>query len=152
MNEYLASGLRRSSVNYRSVSLRSVLPRSSGPAGRGASEYKDIVAAGKYLKRHAMSILRASACGRQLWWLPHCACLRATPIFSAGVDSMAYTIGDRQLGRQKTFSPELTKLPTNLLGDSVETWKSPVLFIHEDDDRNVTLPNVDLVASFAPRA
>jgi len=38
----------------------------------------------------------------------------------------------------KNISPELNKLAhSSSPVTAVETWKSPVLFIHADDDRNV---------------
>jgi dipeptidyl aminopeptidase/acylaminoacyl peptidase len=48
----------------------------------------------------------------------------------------------------KNISPDLTKLAHESSPvTAVDTWKSPVLFIHGDDDRNVYFTQtVDLVA------
>src|SRR5258708_26223236 len=55
MNEYLAGrGYVVLSVNYRSgIGYGRAFREAQGRAGRGASEYKDIVAAGKYLQGRA---------------------------------------------------------------------------------------------------
>ena len=53
----------------------------------------------------------------------------------------------------KNISPELLKLAHDSSPvTAVDTWKSPVLFIHGDDDRNVYFTQtVDLVARLRPR-
>jgi len=61
--------------------------------------------------------------------------------------SMASTIGRPTIGRQKTSHQNDQAGPRIFSGDFRETWKSPVLFIHGDDDRNVYFAQtVDLVA------
>ena len=53
MNEYLANrGYIVLAINYRSgIGYGRAFRGSAGRAGRGASEYQDVVAAGKYLQR-----------------------------------------------------------------------------------------------------
>src|SRR5258705_8946661 len=55
MNQYLASrGYVVLSVNYRSgIGYGRAFREAPGRAGRGASEYQDVVAAGKYLQSRA---------------------------------------------------------------------------------------------------
>ncbi len=62
---------------------------------------------------------------------------------------MGSTTGRRTIGTERIFLPELTKLAHESSPvTSVDTWKSPVLFIHGDDDRNVYFTQtVDLVAA-----
>jgi len=53
----------------------------------------------------------------------------------------------------KNITPELTELAHKSSPvDAVDKWKSPVLFIHGDDDRNVIFSQtVDLVARLRAR-
>ena len=157
MNQYLASrGYIVLSVNYRSGigygrDFREALAR----AGRGASEYRDIVAAGKYLQ--SRSDVDASRVG--LWggsyggYLTALGLGRNSDIFAAGVDFHGVHDWPTDNWDGKNIPAELTKLAHESSPvTSVETWKSPVLFIHGDDDRNVYFTQtVDLAARLRAR-
>jgi dipeptidyl aminopeptidase/acylaminoacyl peptidase len=157
MNEYLASrGYIVLSVNYRSgIGYGRSFREAPGRAGRGASEYRDIVAAGKYLQGRAD--VDASRIG--LWggsyggYLTALGLARNSDIFAAGVDFHGVHDWPTDNWDGKNISPELTKLAHESSPvTSVETWKSPVLFIHGDDDRNVYFAQtVDLVARLRAR-
>jgi len=131
------------------------VPGSSWPRGRGASEYKDIVAAGKYLQ--GRSDVDPSRVG--LWggsyggYLTALGLARNSDIFAAGVDFHGVHDWPTDNWDGKNISPELTKLAHESSPvTSVDTWKSPVLFIHGDDDRNVYFTQtVDLVARLRAR-
>jgi dipeptidyl aminopeptidase/acylaminoacyl peptidase len=152
MNEYLASrGYIVLSVNYRSgIGYGRAFREAPGRAGRGASEYKDIVAAGKYLQGRAD--VDPSRIG--LWggsyggYLTALGLARNSDVFAAGVDFHGVHDWPTDNWDGKNISPESTKLAHESSPvTSVETWKSPVLFIHGDDDRNVYFAQtVDLVA------
>ena len=157
MNEYLASrGYIVLSVNYRSgIGYGRSFREAPGRAGRGASEYKDIVASGKYLQGRAD--VDPSRIG--LWggsyggYLTALGLARNSDIFAAGVDFHGVHDWPTDNWDGKNISPELTKLAHESSPvTSVETWKSPVLFIHGDDDRNVYFAQtVDLVARLRAR-
>jgi len=157
MNEYLASrGYLVLSVNYRSgIGYGRAFREAAGRAGRGASEYRDIVAAGKYLQGRAD--VDPSRIG--LWggsyggYLTALGLARNSDIFAAGVDFHGVHDWPTDNWDGKNISPELTKLAHESSPvTSVETWKSPVLFIHGDDDRNVYFAQtVDLVARLRAR-
>ncbi|MCU1239349.1 MAG: peptidase prolyl oligopeptidase active site domain protein [Candidatus Acidoferrum typicum] len=157
MNQYLAScGYVVLSVNYRSgIGYGRAFREAPGRAGRGASEYKDIVAAGKYLQ--GRSDVDPSRVG--LWggsyggYLTALGLARNSDIFAAGVDFHGVHDWPTDNWDGKNISPELTKLAHESSPvTSVETWKSPVLFIHGDDDRNVYFTQtVDLVARLRTR-
>jgi dipeptidyl aminopeptidase/acylaminoacyl peptidase len=157
MNQYLAScGYVVLSVNYRSgIGYGRAFREAPGRAGRGATEYKDIVAAGKYLQGRAD--VDPSRIG--LWggsyggYLTALGLARNSDIFAAGVDFHGVHDWPTDNWDGKNISPELTKLAHESSPvTSVETWKSPVLFIHGDDDRNVYFAQtVDLIARLRAR-
>jgi dipeptidyl aminopeptidase/acylaminoacyl peptidase len=157
MNQYLASrGYVVLSVNYRSgIGYGRAFRDTPGRAGRGATEYRDVVAAGKYLG--SRSDVDASRVG--LWggsyggFLTAMGLARNSDIFAAGVDFHGVHDWPTDNWDGKNIPPELTKLAHESSPvSSVDTWKSPVLFIHGDDDRNVYFTQtVDLVARLRAR-
>jgi dipeptidyl aminopeptidase/acylaminoacyl peptidase len=157
MNEYLASrGYAVLSVNYRSgIGYGQAFREAPGRAGRGASEYKDIVAAGKYLQgRSDVDPLRVGLWGGSYGgYLTAMGLARNSDIFSAGVDFHGVHDWPTDNWEGKNISAELTKLAHESSPVAfVETWKSPVLFIHGDDDRNVHFTQtVDLIARLRAR-
>jgi dipeptidyl aminopeptidase/acylaminoacyl peptidase len=152
LNQYLASrGYVVLSINYRSgIGYGRAFRQAPGRAGRGASEYQDVVAAAKYLR--ARADINPSRIG--LWGgsygglLTALGLARNSDLFAAGVDLHGVHDWPTDNWDGKNIPPELTKLahessPVN----SVDSWKSPALFIHGDDDRNVYFAQtVDLVA------
>jgi dipeptidyl aminopeptidase/acylaminoacyl peptidase len=152
MNQYLANrGYVVLSVNYRSgIGYGRAFREAPGRAGRGATEYRDVVAAGKFLQ--ARADVDASRVG--LWGGSYGGFLTAmglahnSDIFAAGVDFHGVHDWPTDNWDGKNIAPDLTKLAHESSPVSaVETWKSPVLFIHGDDDRNVYFTQtVDLIA------
>ena len=152
MNQYLASrGYVVLAVNYRSgIGYGRDFREAPGRAGRGAAEYQDVVAAGKFLQSRAeVDPKRVGLWGGSYGgYLTALGLARNSDIFAAGVDFHGVHDWPTDNWNGKNISPELTKLahdssPVN----SVDTWKSPVLFIHGDDDRNVYFSQtVDLIA------
>jgi dipeptidyl aminopeptidase/acylaminoacyl peptidase len=156
-NQYLASrGYVVLSVNFRSGigygrSFREAKHR--GP--RGASEYQDIVAAGKYLR--SRSDVEGKRIG--LWggsyggYLTAMGLARDSDLFAAGVDIHGVHDWSTRVGAAPWATGDLIKLGRESSPiSSVEKWKSPVLLIHGDDDRNVAFSQtVELVRKLRER-
>lgn len=157
MNQYLASrGYVVLSVNYRSgIGYGRAFREASGRAGRGASEYQDVVAAGKYLQSRAdVNAMRIGLWGGSYGgYLTALGLARNSDLFAAGVDLHGVHDWPTDNWDGKNIPPELTKLAHDSSPvTSVDSWKSPVLFIHGDDDRNVYFAQtVDLVARLRER-
>jgi dipeptidyl aminopeptidase/acylaminoacyl peptidase len=157
MNQYQASrGYIVLSVNYRSgIGYGRAFRQAPGRAGRGATEYQDILAAGKYLQsRGDVDPKRVGLWGGSYGGLMTAMGLaRNSDVFAAGVDVHGVHDWPTDNWEGKHISPELTKLAHESSPvASVDTWKSPVLFIHGDDDRNVIFSQtVDLIARLRPR-
>ena len=147
MNQYLASrGYLVLSVNYRLGIMYGRAFREPDHAGwRGSSEYKDIVAGAKYLA--GLDIVDKKKIG--LWGgsygglLTALGLARNSDIFAAGVD--LHGVHDWSV-----FLPRWEKMPgapdkaeaeklafESSPNRSLVQWKSPVLLIQGDDDRNV---------------
>jgi len=152
MNQYLASrGYVVLSVNYRSgIGYGRDFREDPGRAGRGATEYQDVVAAGKFLQSRAeVDPKRVGLWGGSYGgYLTALGLGRNSDIFAAGVDFHGVHDWPTDNWNGKNISPELTKLARESSPvTAVDTWKSPVLFIHGDDDRNVYFSQtVDLIA------
>ena len=152
MNQYLASrGYIVLALNYRSgIGYGRAFREASGRAGRGTTEYQDVLAAGKYLQ--SRSDVDAKRIG--LWggsyggYLTALGLGRNSDLFAAGVDLHGVHDWPTDNWDGKNIPAELNKLAHDSSPvTSVNTWKSPVLFIHGDDDRNVYFTQtVDLVA------
>jgi dipeptidyl aminopeptidase/acylaminoacyl peptidase len=157
MNQYLASrGYVVLSVNYRSgIGYGRAFREAPGRAGRGASEYQDIVAAGKYLQsRSDVDPQRVGLWGGSYGgYLTALGLARNSDIFAAGVDFHGVHDWPTDNWDGKNIPPELTKLAHESSPvTAVDSWKSPVLFIHGDDDRNVYFTQtVDLAARLRSR-
>jgi dipeptidyl aminopeptidase/acylaminoacyl peptidase len=153
MNQYLASrGYAVLSVNYRAgIGYGRAFREAKHRGPRGAAEYQDVVAGGKYLK--SRSDIDAKRIG--LWggsyggFLTAMGLARDSDLFAAGVDIHGVHDWSARVGRGPGggASPELIKLARESSPiSSVDKWKSPVLLIHGDDDRNVAFSQtVDLV-------
>lgn len=152
MNQYLASrGYVVLALNYRSgIGYGRAFREAPGRAGRGATEYQDVVAAGKFLQ--ARSDVDPQRIG--LWggsyggYLTALGLGRNSDLFAAGVDFHGVHDWPTDNWDGKNIPAELTKLAHDSSPvTAVDTWKSPVLFIHGDDDRNVYFTQtVDLTA------
>jgi dipeptidyl aminopeptidase/acylaminoacyl peptidase len=152
MNQYLASrGYIVLALNYRSgIGYGRAFREAAGRAGRGATEYQDVVAAGKYLQsRNDVDAKRIGLWGGSYGgYLTALGLARNSDLFAAGVDLHGVHDWPTDNWDGKNIPAELTKLAHDSSPvTSVNTWKSPVLFIHGDDDRNVYFTQtVDLVA------
>jgi len=150
MNQYLVSlGYVVLSVNYRSgigygLDFREALHYGAD----GASEFNDVEGAGLYLR--GLSDVQPNHIG--VWggsyggYLTALALARASNLFAAGVD--LHGVHDWNLELQNwgpwnpLAHPEAARIAwqSSPLAD-IKTWKSPVLLIQGDDDRNVQFAN-----------
>jgi len=154
MNQYLASrGYVVLSVNYRTGIMYGRhfrQPQDGGP--RGGAEYKDIVAAGKYLQ----SLPNVDAKKIGLWggsyggYLTAMGLAHDSDLFAAGVD--LHGVHDWSDFREEfpADAPDhdaAVKLAFESSPNAaIATWRSPVLLIQGDDDRNVDFSQtVDLL-------
>lgn len=153
-NQYLVSrGFVVLSVDYRlSVGYGQAFQFPDNTGARGAAEYRDILAAGRYLQsRPDVDPARIGIWGASLGgYLTALALGRNSDVFAAGVD--IHGVHDR------LPAVNTTQLARAIAGDgiteadlkaalkvsfesspiaAVPAWKSPVLLIHGDDDRTV---------------
>lgn len=147
MNQYLASqGYVVLSVNYRlGVMYGRAFREAPNASWRGAAEYKDILAGAKYLQ--SLPIVDPKKIG--LWggsyggYLTALGLARNSDIFAAGVDfhgvhDWSVFLPHDENAPAPPDAKEAEKLAFESSPDaSVAGWKSPVLLIHGDDDRNV---------------
>jgi dipeptidyl aminopeptidase/acylaminoacyl peptidase len=157
MNQYLASrGYVVLSVNYRSgIGYGRAFREARHRGPRGASEYQDIVAAGRYLKaRDDVEPKRIGLWGGSYGgYLTAMGLARDSELFAAGVDLHGVHDWSRRVGAAPWATGELVKLGRESSPiASVDKWKSPVLLIHGDDDRNVAFnQTIELVRRLRER-
>ncbi len=147
LNQYLASkGYVVLSVNFRSgIGYGRDFRRAPNQGPRGASEYQDIVAAGKYLQlRPEVDPTRIGLWGGSYGgYLTALGLARNSELFAAGVDLHGvhdWSLRARLRGASDwgVHGDELMRLAWQSSPvSSLRTWYSPVLLIHGDDDRNV---------------
>jgi dipeptidyl aminopeptidase/acylaminoacyl peptidase len=161
-NQHLASkGYVVLSVNYRSgigygMEFREALRYGAA----GGSEFNDVIGAGLYLaNRPDVDARRIGLWGGSYGgYLTALGLARASDLFAAGVD--VHGVHDWNVGI-RTFVPSYNTLErpedarvafqASPLAD-VDTWRSPVLVIHGDDDRNVSFSEtVTLVEALRER-
>jgi dipeptidyl aminopeptidase/acylaminoacyl peptidase len=159
-NQYLASlGFVVLAVNYRlgiGYGYEFNHPPHAGAAG--ASEYQDVRAAGMWLRRQSyVDSTRIGIYGGSYGgFLTALALGRDSKLFAAGVDFHGVHDWLVQSSLITTFKDRYEKAPDYDLAlktawlsspDAyVGTWKSPVLIIQGDDDRNVRVSHsIDLV-------
>ena len=146
MNQYLASrGYVVLSVNYRSGTGYGLEFREALDYGAtGASEFNDVVGAGLYMRsRPDVDANRVGVYGGSYGgFLTAHALARASELFAAGVD--IHGVHDWNVGI-RTFVPTYNPGPEierrNFQSSPlhfVNGWRSPVLLVHGDDDRNVS--------------
>jgi dipeptidyl aminopeptidase/acylaminoacyl peptidase len=145
MNEYLASkGYVVLSVNYRTGIMYGRHFREPADGGpRGGAEYKDIVAAGRYLQ----SLPNVDPKRIGLWggsyggYLTAMGLAHNSDLFAAGVDLhgvhdwSAFMDDFRKDAPDRDAALKLAFLSSP--NAAIDGWRSPVLLIHGDDDRNV---------------
>ena len=154
MNQYLASrGYVVLAVNYRTGIMYGRHFRETVDGGpRGGGEYRDIVAAGKYLQ--TLPGIDAKRIG--LWggsyggYLTAMGLAHDSDLFAAGVDLHGVHDWSDFKEDMPSDAPDhdaAVKLAFESSPNAaISTWKSPVLLIQGDDDRNVPFSQtVDLL-------
>jgi dipeptidyl aminopeptidase/acylaminoacyl peptidase len=147
LNQYLASrGYVVLSLNYRSgigygLDFREALEY--GPSG--ASEFNDVEGAGLYLRQRAdVDPNRIGLWGGSYGgYLTALGLARASDLFACGVD--LHGVHDWNLEVENwmpSYDPTARQEAARLAWESsplasVKTWRSPVLLVQGDDDRNV---------------
>ena len=134
INQWLANqGYVVMSVNFRSgIGYGRSFRNAPNTGGRGNAEYQDVVAGGKYLQSHP----NVDPARIGIWGLSYGGVLTAqalarnSDIFKAGVDLAGVHLWGSSL------DPESVSFKSSAIG-AIDGWKSPVLLIHGDDDRNV---------------
>jgi len=147
MNQYLASlGYVVLSVNYRSgigygLNFREALHYGAA----GASEFNDVLGAGLYMRGRSdvdgahIGVWGGSYGG----YLTALALSRASDLFAAGVDLHGVHDWNLELNIwQPTYDPNADTQAARIAWESsplasVKGWRSPVLLMQGDDDRNV---------------
>jgi len=153
MNQYLASkGYTVLSVNYRlGIMYGRKFRQPPKSVWRGASEYQDVIAGAKFLK--TLDTVDPQRIG--LWggsyggFLTAMGLARNSDIFKAGVDF--HGVHDWAIflpmwvaevdGKNADVAPDIKEARELAFKSSpvasIANWRSPVLFVHGDDDRNV---------------
>jgi dipeptidyl aminopeptidase/acylaminoacyl peptidase len=134
VNQWLASqGYVVMSVNYRrGIGYGRSFRTAPNTGGAGNAEYKDVLAAGKYLQTRPD--VDANRIG--IWGLSYGGVLTAqalarnSDIFKVGVDLAGVHLWGNSI------EPEDVSFQSSAVS-AIGTWKSPVLLFHGDDDRNV---------------
>lgn len=162
MNQWLASqGYIVLSVNYRSgIGYGLEFREALNYGASGGAEFNDVMGAGLYLKSRA----DVDAARIGLWggsyggYLTAMGLSRASDLFAAGVDF--HGVHDWNQGI-RTFQPDYSvhddpdfsrRAFTSSPLATVDTWKSPVLLIHGDDDRNVSfIESINLIIELRKR-
>jgi dipeptidyl-peptidase-4 len=134
INQWLADqGYVVLSINYRSgIGYGRSFRMSPNTGGRGNAEYQDVLIGGKYLQsRPDVDPDRVG-----IWGLSYGGVLtgqalaRNSDIFKAGVDLAGVHLWGSSL------DPDAVSFKSSVVG-AIDGWKSPVLLVHGDDDRNV---------------
>jgi len=167
LNQFLASrGFLVLSVNYRlGIGYGHDFHYPERAGSRGASEYQDVLAAGRYLQsRPDVDPERVGIYGGSYGgYLTALALARNSDVFAAGVDIhgvhswlrppseevlAAAKVGD---GLAEDDLLQAARVAwASSPASSVGTWRSPVLLVHGDDDRNVQFAQTtDLVRRLA---
>jgi dipeptidyl aminopeptidase/acylaminoacyl peptidase len=134
INQWLANqGYIVLSVNYRSgIGYGRSFRNAPNTGGRGNAEYQDVLAGGKYLQ----SLPGVDPDRIGIWGLSYGGVLTAqalarnSDIFKAGVDLAGVHLWGSSL------DPQSVSFKSSVIG-AIDGWKSPVLLVHGDDDRNV---------------
>ena len=147
MNQYLADqGYVVLSVNYRSGTGYGLDFREALHYGAtGASEFNDVIGAGLYLKgRSDVDGKRIGVWGGSYGgYLTALALARASDLFAAGVDfhgvhnwNLEFPSFPPGYSAEERDAAEKLAFQSSPLA-CMNTWRSPVLLIQGDDDRNV---------------
>lgn len=153
INQYLASqGFVVLAVNYRlGIGYGYEFHKPANAGSNGGSEYLDVKAAGEWLAarpdvdKQKIGIYGGSYGG----YLTAMAIGKDSQLFAAGVD--VHGVHDWAYANEGNKQAPDAALAAKVVYESspiafVDRWKSPVLFIHGDDDRNVNFAqSVDLI-------
>ncbi len=153
MNQHLAAkGYDVLAVNYRSGTGYGRAFRDAPEIGRGgASEYRDVLAAGRWLAgRPHVDPTRIGIWGGS-WggYLTALALARNSDLFAAGVDlhgvhTLLRSVPDNLSLDDQMAARQLQWQSSPMA--AIDRWRSPVLLIHGDDDRNVDFSQSLLLA------
>lgn len=159
VNQYLSNnGFIVLSVNYRlGIGYGYDFHNPVYGGRKGASEYQDVKAAGEWLRKQDYVIPNKIGVygGSYGGYLTALALGRNSDLFAAGVD--IHGVHDWTAGTyERPVTGKYEKIPDAEIAlkvawesspvSSVKTWKSPVLIIHADDDRNVAVnQSTDLI-------
>jgi dipeptidyl aminopeptidase/acylaminoacyl peptidase len=155
MNQYLASrGYVVLSVNYRSgigygMKFREAIDYGPG----GGSEFNDVMGAGLFLKSNPeVDPARIGLWGGSYGgYLTALGLARASDLFAAGVDMHGVHDWTEELGIGRDDAEGRLAFNSSPMA-SVKDWRSPVLLVHGDDDRNVNFrQTVELVEALRGR-
>ena len=162
MNQYLAGqGFIVLAVNYRSgIGYGMEFREALNYGASGGSEFYDVLGAGLYLKnRPDVDPQRIGLWGGSYGgYLTALGLARASDLFAAGVDF--HGVHDWNVGIQNFIPsyeplerPEAARMAFEASPMAyVDGWRSPVLLIHGDDDRNVAFKEtVTLVEALRER-
>jgi len=134
INQWLANqGYVVMSINYRlGIGYGRSFQRAQNTGANGNAEYQDVLAGGKYLQsRPDVDPNRIGIWGLSYGGLLTSQALaRNSDIFKAGVDLAGVHLYGSSL------DPESVSYKSSTVG-AIDGWKSPVLLIQGDDDRNV---------------
>jgi dipeptidyl-peptidase-4 len=134
VNQWLASqGYIVLSVNYRGgIGYGKSFRTAPNTNARGNAEYQDVLAGGKYLQsRPDVDPKRVGIWGLSYGGLLTAQALaRNSDVFIAGVDLAGVHLYGNSL------DPENLAYKSSAIS-AIDQWKSPVLLVHGDDDRNV---------------
>jgi dipeptidyl aminopeptidase/acylaminoacyl peptidase len=147
MNQFLASrGYIVLSVNYRSgIGYGLEFREALNYGAMGASEFNDVEGAGLYLRSQTdVDPQRIGLWGGSYGgYLTALGLARASDLFAAGVDMHGVHDWNTEIpafapSYKPTDQPDAARLAWESSPlSSVNTWRSPVLLIQGDDDRNV---------------
>jgi dipeptidyl aminopeptidase/acylaminoacyl peptidase len=154
-NQYLASrGYVVLSVNYRSgIGYGMKFREAPNYGAGGGSEFNDVMGAGLFLKnRPDVDPARIGLWGGSYGgYLTAMGLARASDLFAAGVDMHGVHDWTEELGIGRDDADGRLAFNSSPMA-SVKDWRSPVLLIHGDDDRNVNFrQTVELVEALRGR-
>jgi dipeptidyl aminopeptidase/acylaminoacyl peptidase len=161
LSQYFASqGYIAMSINYRSgIGYGLNFREATNYGASGNSEFQDLEAAGEWLKTHpSVSASKIGVWGGSYGgYMTAMALARRSDLFAAGVDIHGVHNWNTEI---PTFMPEYDSLRfpkhAQIAYKSspvyyIDSWKSPVLLAHGDDDQNVPFSESENIARLLRR-